>query len=234
MSNTADLEGFKNIKIASTSSEDSGNESKDKLESYVIDEMKNSYIFQEIFNAYGNSFDKLGLDISDLFLQILPQTATEWGLKLWEERVGITTNNAKSIEERRARVLAKLNSKGTTTVEVIKQICKSFVSEAEIIQNNPEYYFQVNLISDTGFPYALDSLYDSIEIAKPAHLGVKYKLISMNQSEMYYGLASIMGETMTVYPWGAKNIEFSGKMESSISQCTGSESITIYPSKEMS
>lgn len=233
MNNIADLEAFKNIKSASTSSENSGNQSVDNLKSYVIDEIKNSYIFQEIFNAYGSRFDKLGLDISDLFLQILPQTATEWGLKLWEKRVGITTNNAKSIEERRARVLAKLNSKGTTTVEVIKQTCKSFVSEAEIIQNNPEYYFQVNLISDTGFPYALDSLYDSIGIAKPAHLGVKYKLISVNQSQMYYGLGSIMGETMTVYPWRAKNIEFSEKMESGISQCTGSESITIYPSKEM-
>lgn len=233
MSNTADLEAFENVKIASNSSEDSGNQSVDNLKSYVIDEVKSGYIFQKIFNAYGNRFDKLGLDISELFLQILPQTATEWGLKLWEKRVGITTNNAKSIEERRARVLAKLNSKGTTTVEVIKQICKSFVSEAEIIQNNPEYYFQVNLISDTGFPYALDSLYDSIEIAKPAHLGVKYKLISVNQSQMYYGLASIMGETMTVYPWIAKNIESNGKIEIGISQCAGSENITIYPSKEM-
>ncbi|OVE64408.1 hypothetical protein CCS79_25265 [Clostridium diolis] len=233
MSNTADLEAFENVKIASNSSEDSGNQSVDNLKSYVIDEVKSGYIFQEIFNAYGNRFDKLGLDISELFLQILPQTATEWGLKLWEKRVGITTNNAKSIEERRARVLAKLNSKGTTTVEVIKQICKSFVSEAEIIQNNPEYYFQINLISDTGFPYALDSLYDSIEIAKPAHLGVKYKLISVNQSQMYYGLSSIMGETMTVYPWIAKNIESNGKIEIGISQCTGSENITIYPSKEM-
>ncbi|NRV64112.1 hypothetical protein DFH53_002866 [Clostridium beijerinckii] len=85
MNNTADLEASKYIKIASDSSENNGNQSKDKLKSYVIDEMKNSYIFQEIFNAYGHSFDKLGLDISDLFLQILPQTATEWGLKLWEK-----------------------------------------------------------------------------------------------------------------------------------------------------
>jgi len=203
--------------------------SSEVIKSYVPYEIQNSYIFNEIFNAYGDVFDKLGLDISDLFLQILPQTATEWGIKLWEKRIGITTNTSKSIEERRSRVLAKLNTRGTTTIEVIKQICKSFISEVEVIQHYPEYYFEINLLSTTGFPYALDSLYDSVEIAKPAHLGVKYKLISIIQSQVYYRLAAMTGETMTVYPWIAKNIETNGKIEIGISSNIGSESIIIYP-----
>lgn len=199
------------------------------LKSYVIEEIRNNYIFQEIFNVHGNILDKLGGELSNLFLQVLPQTATEWGLDLWEKRVGIITNTSKSIEERRAKILAKLNTRGTTTVEVIKQICKSFVSNVEIVEHNSEYYFEVNLLTATGFPYALDSLYDSVEIAKPAHLGVKYKLISLTQSPIYYSLAAMTGETLTVYPWIAKNIETSGKIEVGISQALGSEDITIYP-----
>lgn len=199
------------------------------LKSYVIDEVKNSYIFQEIFNANGDIFYKLALEISNLFLQVLPQTATDWGLALWEKRVGITTNTSKSEEERRAKILAKLNTKGTTTVELIKQICKSFVSGVEIVQHNSEYYFEVNLLTNTGFPYALDSLYDSVEIAKPAHLGVKYKLTSLTQSGIYHGLEAITGETLTVYPWITSNIQTSGNIEVGISQDIGSESITIYP-----
>ncbi len=204
-------------------------ENSEELKSYVLDEIRNSSIFNEIFNAHGQVLDKMGLDISDLFLQVLPQTATEWGLTLWEKRVGITTNTSKSIEERRAKILAKLNTKGTTTVEVIRQICKSFVSNVEIIQHNSDYYFEVNLLTTTGFPYALDSLYDSVEIAKPAHLGVEYKLISTTQSEIYYGLSAMTGECLTVYPWIAKNIETSGKIEVGISQAMGSENIIIYP-----
>ncbi len=204
-------------------------ENSEVLKSYVLDEIKNSSIFNEIFNVHGQVLDKMGLDISDLFLQILPQTATEWGLTFWEKRVGITTNTSKSIEERRAKILAKLNTKGTTTVEVIRQICKSFVSNVEIIQHNSDYYFEVNLLTTTGFPYALDSLYDSVEIAKPAHLGVEYKLISTTQSEIYYGLSAMTGECLTVYPWIAKNIETSGKIEVGISQAMGSENIIIYP-----
>ncbi|OOM80947.1 putative phage tail protein [Clostridium sp. BL-8] len=201
-------------------------ENSEKLKSYVLDEIRNSSIFNEIFNAHGQVLDKMGLDISDLFLQVLPQTATEWGLTFWEKRVGITTNTSKSIEERRAKILAKLNTKGTTTVEVIRQICKSFVSNVEVIQHNSDYYFEVNLLTATGFPYALDGLYDSVEIAKPAHLGVKYKLISTTESEIYYGLSAMTGECLTVYPWIAKNIETSGKIEEGISQNVGSESIT--------
>ncbi len=204
-------------------------ENSEELKSYVLDEIKNSSIFNEIFNAHGQVLDKIGLDISDLFLQVLPQTATEWGLTFWEKRVGITTNTSKSIEERRAKILAKLNTKGTTTVEVIRQICKSFVSNVEVIQHNSDYYFEVNLLTTTGFPYALDSLYDSVEIAKPAHLGVEYKLISTTQSEIYYGLSVMTGECLTVYPWIAKNIETSGKIEVGISQAMGSENIIIYP-----
>ena len=204
-------------------------ENSEELKSYVLDEIRNSSIFNEIFNAHGQVLDKMGLDISDLFLQVLPQTATEWGLTLWEKRVGITTNTSKSIEERRAKILAKLNTKGTTTVEVIRQICKSFVSNVEVIQHNSDYYFEVNLLTTTGFPYALDSLYDSVEIAKPAHLGVEYKLISTTQSEIYYGLSAMTGECLTVYPWIAKNIETSGKIEVGISQAMGSENIIIYP-----
>lgn len=205
------------------------NNSVEVLKSYVLEEIRNNYIFQEIFNVHGNILDKLGGELSDLFLQILPQTATEWGLDLWEKRVGIITNTSKSIEERRARILAKLNTRGTTTVEVIKQICKSFVSNVEIVQHNSEYYFEVNLLTATGFPYDLDSLYDAVEIAKPAHLGVKYKLNSLTQSQVYYNLATITGENLTVYPWIAKDIETSGKIEVGISQALGLESITIYP-----
>jgi len=205
------------------------NSSVEVLKSYVIEEIRNNYIFQEIFNVHGNILDKLGGELSDLFLQVLPQTATEWGLDIWEKRVGIITNTSKSVEERRAKILAKLNTRGTTTVEVIKQICKSFVSNVEIVQHNSEYYFEINLLTATGFSYALDSLYDAVEIAKPAHIGVKYKLNSLTQSQVYYSLAAMTGENLTVYPWIAKDIEASGKIEVAISQALGLESITIYP-----
>jgi uncharacterized protein YmfQ (DUF2313 family) len=202
------------------------------LKSYVPYEIQNSNVFNEIFNSYGQVFDKLGIELSDLFLQILPQTATEWGLSLWEKRIGIQTNTSKTIEERRARILAKLRNKGTTTVEVIKQICRSFASEVEVIQHNSDYYFEINLLSSAGFPYELESMYDNIDIVKPAHLGTKYKLTSLSKAQTNYKLAATTGEVIVVYPWIARTINANTKLEVGISQNKSSESMTIYPRKE--
>jgi P2-related tail formation protein len=214
-----------------SNNEDENNSCAEKLKSYVPPEIQNSYIFKEIFKAYGELFEKLEVDISELFLQILPQTATEWGISLWEKRIGISTNTAKTLEERRARVLAKFINRSTTTVEVIKQVCRSFLSEVEVVEHNDEYYFKINLLSDLGFSNELESMYDFIEAVKPAHLGIKYKLILRSKGKENYKLAATTGEIITVYPWIAKTIETSTKLEVGVSQCKGSETMTIYPLK---
>lgn len=228
MSNISEVNLFMN---KSSNNEIENNKYAEQLKSYVPYEIQNSYIFKEIFNAYGKTFEKLEVDISDLFLQIMPQTATEWGISLWEKRIGIPNNTSKTLEERRAAILAKLINKGTTTVEVMKQICKNFVSEVEVIQHNDQYYFEVNLLSDLGFSCELGSMYDAIDTVKPAHLGTKYKLISICKEKSYYKLVATTGEIMTVYPWIARNIETSTKLQVGVSQSKASESMTIYPFK---
>ncbi|MFT8350093.1 putative phage tail protein [Clostridium saccharoperbutylacetonicum] len=202
------------------------------LKSYVPYEIQNSNVFNEIFNSYGQVFDKLGIELSDLLLQILPQTATEWGLSLWEKRIGIQTNTSKTIEERRARILAKLRNKGTTTVEVIKQICRSFASEVEVIQHNSDYYFEINLLSGAGFPYELESMYEIIETIKPAHLNVNYKIKTKLQSNLFVASGNMIGEKIKVYPWVPKKIESEAKIFIPINNYIQLEKVTVYPKKE--
>ena len=202
------------------------------LKSYIPYEIQNSYIFNQIFNAYGNKFDKLGLDLEDLFLQILPQTAGEWGITLWEKRVGIITNTSKSITERRARVLAKLINKGITTVWVIKQICKIYFENAEVIQHNPQYYFELNLSTQQGFTKKMDGLYEAIEIVKPAHLGVNYKMVSKLQSNLYLAVGNMIGEKIIVYPWTPPKIKSEAKAYVPINNYIQLEKIKVYPKEE--
>lgn len=204
------------------------------LKSYVPSEIQDSYIFNEIFNAYGKKFDKLDLEIADLFLQILPQTATEWGISFWEKRVGIITNNSKSLEERRAGVLAKLINRGTTTVEVVEQICRIYFEKSDVIEHNLQYYFELNLSTKLGFPKALDSLYEIIEIVKPAHLGVNYKISSELQSKFYVATGNLVGEKITVYPYTRQKIELKSQTFVPISDYLQVEKVTIYPKEEES
>jgi hypothetical protein len=200
------------------------------LKDYVPLFISQNNEFSTIYAALQSEIDELKLETDDLKKQFFIPTAT-WGINIWENLTGIITDTTKSIEERRSNILAKLRGLGTSTLEVIKQIAQSFVQEVEVIEHNQEYYFEIDLLSHNGFPYELNGLYNSIEEVKPAHLGVKYKLISITNSPIYFGAASIAGEEITVYPWMPKTLESKGEINIGTIQSTGLESITIYPSK---
>lgn len=184
--------------------------------------------FSAIYDILQSEIDELKIESDDLRKQFFIPTAT-WGISIWENLTGVITDTTKSIEERRANVLAKLRGLGTSTVEVIKQIAQSFVKEAEVIEHNSEYCFEIDLFSHNGFPYELNGLYTSIEEIKPAHLGVKYKLISITNSSIYFAIMSVSGEDTTIYPWTNTLLESKGKIDITTVQPTGLEDTTVYP-----
>lgn len=190
MSNISEVNLFMN---KTSNNETENSKCAEKLKSYVPYEIQNSYIFKEIFNAYGESFDKLKIDISDLFLQILPQTATEWGVSLWEKRIGIPNNTSKTLEERRAGILAKLINKSIATIEVIENVARSFVNDdkVQVIEDNLNYSFIVDFNSDK-----VKNLYyieNAINEIKPAHLNYSISItdekrlkLEAKYNEYYY------------------------------------------------
>lgn len=186
--------------------------------------------FKSIYEEQQAEIDKLSSDVEDLKQQCFVITAT-WGIILWEYFVGIPIDNSKTIEERRSRVLGKLRGQGTSTVEVIKRVAQSFVQDGlvDVIEHNLEYYFEIALKSNTGFPYGLTGLYDSIDEIKPAHLREMYKLVAVTQSKIYIGLASDYGETITNYPLDPNDVESKVDVYLPFSQEIGSEIITNYP-----
>lgn len=200
------------------------------LKDYVPSFIAEIQEFKSIYEGQQVEIDKLSSDIDDLKQQCFIMTAT-WGILLWETFVDIPIDNSKTIEERRSRVLAKLRGEGTSTVEVIKHVAQSFVQDGQVdvIEHNSEYYFEIALKSNAGFPYELTGLYDSIGEIKPAHLGDIYKLVAVTQSNIYFGLVSISGETITNYPFDPADVESKLDVYVPFSQDLGSEIITNYP-----
>lgn len=170
--------------------------------------------------------------IKDVLNQLFVNTST-WGLNYWEKLLGIESNNYKSVEERRSSVLAKLRGQGTTTVEVIKEIAQSYADKAEVTENNSNYSFIIGLESYKGFPFILNSLYNIIEEIKPAHLECKYKLTSTTKDKIRFATLTRCAETITVYPYNPKQIEFKGTIKLALGDSTGFENITVYPRKEI-
>lgn len=123
-----------------------------------------------IWNALGKEIDQMQENFADLVLQCDVNQAT-WGLDLWEERVGLTSNADKSYDDRRSAILAKLRGTGTVTVAMIQNLAESFsYGTAEIIEDVRNYHFDIRFISTVGTPPNMADLTAAIEEVKPAHL----------------------------------------------------------------
>ena len=108
--------------------------------------------------------------VEDLNNNLYVKTAT-WGLDLFEEELGLTTDKSISYEERRERILAKKRGNGTTTKAMIKNTAEAFSGgEVEVIENFNDYSFIVKFIGTKGIPKNLTLFRKMIEEIKPAHL----------------------------------------------------------------
>lgn len=183
-----------------------------------------------IYKIQQEEIEKLNIEIKEALSQFFVNKAT-WGIKDWETFVGVIADSSKALEERQARVIAKLRGQGTSTVEAMEKIAESFIPDGkvDVIEHNSEYYFEIHLESDTGFPHELKGLDESIDEVKPAHLGVKYELISQIIEKMLYSTSMISGENVTVYPYTPKELESTGHFNVAAGQNVGVESVTLYP-----
>ena len=106
--------------------------------------------------------------------QFFVESAT-YGLDKWEKMLGISKNN-NDIQTRRENIKAKMRSRGTTSIEVIKNICEAYsYGEVEIVVDHSNYSFEINFIGSIGVPKAFAELDKTIEEIKPCHLAHTYR-----------------------------------------------------------
>ncbi|WP_142976010.1 YmfQ family protein [Clostridium botulinum] len=190
---------------------------------------QDSKIEKAIYQAIGNEFDNAEYLINELLLQLFPQTAT-WGLVLWEQRVGLNTNLSETLEQRRRKVITKLQTRYPITPLAMANILKSYTgADINIVENVSPYTFKIKLTGKEGFPSSLNNLYKKGKKIKPSHLSVEYDLISITQSKIFLGTCMTLGEEITVYPWSPQNIQSIGSVNLALGNNTGTEEITVYP-----
>lgn len=130
----------------------------------------NSDIIKAFMESNSVEVDTLKAYMDDLIKNLYVKTAT-WGLDLFEEELGLTTDKSISYEERRERILAKKRGNGTTTKAMIKNTAEAFSGgEVEVIENFNDYSFVVKFVGVKGIPKNLALFKKMIEEIKPAHL----------------------------------------------------------------
>jgi hypothetical protein len=161
-----------------------------RMLSYVSPIYYQSRVMLAIFQTIGLEIDDLHEWVTEIREQLFPQTAT-WGLKYWEQVLGLPTNEAAPIGERRRAVLTKLATRTPVTPSLIKQIAQSNTGKPATVENRiGPYTFRIIMESD-GTGVDLQRLNKAIDEAKPAHLTAEYGIL-------YKGGINIKGEVPVI------------------------------------
>ena len=131
-------------------------------------------ITRPIIDAFEIEEKILNETIEDVKKQFFVDEAT-WGIDKWEKMLGISKNN-NDIQTRRENIKAKMRSRGTTSIEVIKNICEAYSNGVvEINVDHSNYSFEIVFISTIGVPLSFEELDRVINEIKPCHLAHSYK-----------------------------------------------------------
>ena len=131
-------------------------------------------IVKPIQNALNIEADSINSSVEDTLNQFFVSNAT-YGLDNWEKMLGISKNNF-DIQTRRENIKAKMRSRGTTSIDVIKNICEAYSNgEVDVIVNHSDYSFVIKFVGSIGIPQAFEELDKTIENIKPCHLAHSYE-----------------------------------------------------------
>lgn len=201
---------------------------RDTLLSYLPDYYKNSEVIKNILNANAieltNAQEKIINTLNQFFL-----LDADTSIDKWEKEFGIVTNKSLTIDERRKRILSKLRGLGTSTIDQIKSICLSYVEDANIIENNSDYSFTIELISSYGFPMFIMNLLEILEDIKPAHLRINLKMNSLTNDDLIFRTIMLFGEEVQVFPYQITNIDSKGKLNIALGNTQNAEIISVNP-----
>ena len=126
-----------------------------KLISYLPSFMQDYFEMQKIMEAQQTEIDRLWLKVENGLADQFVTDATEDGIKRWESILGISPKDTDTLEERKFRILAKLNQELPYTLQKLKEsltnLCGADGYTIEV--NAAQYHVQVKLVLDKESNY---------------------------------------------------------------------------------
>lgn len=163
---------------------------------------KQSNLYNQIQNTVAEDLEQVSIDNEDLRKQLTVTTAT-WGLKYWEEAVGIPVRPEQAIPIRRGKVISKLRSTGNFSAELLISVIEAFTDgTGEVELNIPDYSLYLNVVNNTTI-IKLADIAEAMEQIIHAHIG--WDLGIKNKSIIDPGLTIIRSKLVDL-PFAATDI----------------------------
>lgn len=141
-----------------------------KLMDYLPPYYQHSPEMVDLQQAIQPELIRMDAEEQSAMAQLDPNTAT-WGLEVWERALAIPIQRVKPLEARRAKVVGKLRSQGTTTRQMIENVAESFTgSPVEVTEDPPAFRFGLSITGGWEDDAGWEDLRAAIDEIKPAHL----------------------------------------------------------------
>ena len=169
------------------------NKTAQKIIDYVSPIYGNSYVGLWLFQAIGSALDEVCTIADQLRYETHPATANLL-LDYWEREYGIQTDTSLTTDQRRAKILAKIQSHGLVNPTRLASAVSAALGgvKVEITENVDQNTFLVNIRE------YVDSIVPAvavIERMKPAHLVYKMRVATQTVSEADIRVAIAMTYT---------------------------------------
>jgi hypothetical protein len=154
------------------------------LSEYYPSVVKDTNEFKALANAENPEFNLIGEYIEKAYNELFVLTSEDWGLDRMESLLGITKKETDTVEDRRTRILAKLNGDTPYTMRSLDSKLKTVCGEGNysLTYSNDAYTLSVdlNLISKNMYEYVKDMLYDVV----PAAIALNVRLVYNTYGDM--------------------------------------------------
>jgi len=135
--------------------------------------------FADLLNTFSWEHEKQRLFLQELGKQFFVPTAT-WGIRDWERIVDVTPDAGDTYEQRRNRVLLKLNGRQTSTLDFMGRLISRYIDGdgGHIQEHNEKNTFTIILEGNIKDKKGLD---EALDTYKPAHLGYDYRFYTTDR-----------------------------------------------------
>lgn len=143
---------------------------KDSLPQFVR-EMKEMAFLLDVNQ---DEIDRMEAFIEEMIKQFWISSAT-YSIEDWEKEFGIEKNSTFTLGQRRAQILAKLNTRAPSTVRMIENLVVKVLGEqrVEVVEDYENYSFAIIIKSDCVFENMLIAG-EAVRKARPAHLNYEF------------------------------------------------------------
>ena len=154
----------------------------------------------DLFGVEQEELNLLLQEIEKMYLRLRVKSADGDGIALWETEYGIQHNTALTIEQRRANVLAKMNSGLSATKEMLENMVKQILDadDVKIVEYPAEYRFEV-YVHTQFFEENINIADEALSEARPAHLAYRFinALYRKYKCSSYVGLIGCVSKEIT-------------------------------------